>query len=74
MHRSEITLFSLRCPVDAHKVTYAGFRVHSFADLYIYLRGCERCGGFTDPRGIVEMLFPPGQKVELAAVLPGRFD
>ncbi len=55
------------------KVVKAGFRLHTFTALHIYLEDCRRYGGFPDADEIVDKLLPPKQRVELSAVLPARF-
>ena len=56
------------------KVVKAGFRLQTFKALHGYLEDCRYYNYFPDPEVIIQKVFPPGRKVELAAVLPGRFD
>ena len=56
------------------KVVKAGFRLQTFKALHGYLEDCRYYNYFPDPEVITAKVFPPGRKVELAAVLPGRFD
>ena len=55
------------------KVVAAGFRLHTFTALHIYLKDCRKYGDFPNHEEIVARLFPPKQKVELSLILPGRF-
>ncbi len=56
-----------------HKAVKAGFRLHTFTALHVYLEDCQRYGGFPDANEIINRLLPPQQRVELSAVLPTRF-
>ena len=61
-------------PLDCvQKVAQAGFRLHTFMALHLYLENCQRNGGFPDADEIIKKLLPPKQPVELSVVLPGRF-
>ncbi len=55
------------------KVVKAGFRLHTFKALHIYLEDCRRYGGFPNADEIVNKLLPSQKPVELSAVLPVRF-
>ena len=54
----------------------AGFRPKTpktWNFLHEYIDRCERYRLFPDADGIIEKLLPPGERVELHAVLPNRF-
>ena len=55
------------------KVVKAGFTLDTFKALHVYLEDCRRYGGFPGALEIIEKLLPPGEKVNLSAILPNRF-
>ena len=48
----------------------AGLRMPGFKAVLTYLKDIKTYGGFPEAGAMAEMLFPPGKKVDLNAVLP----
>ena len=59
--------------ICVQKVVKAGFRLNTYTSLHTYIKDCRHYGGFPDAGEIVNKLLPPKERVELSAVLPGRF-